>query len=119
EQGEEAAVLDLEAESVDGRHILEALRHIDEPDVGDTRHLCRRVHDSARTSPRIETIWSNSWCPATSGGEIWMTGSPRSSARQMSPRSKSAGERKPRSSVSHSSSSKVCRVSLSFTSSMA
>ena len=62
---------------------------------------------------------SNSSCPATSGGEIWTTGSPRSSARQISPRSKSFGERNPRSSSSHSSSEKLARVSLSLTSSIA
>ena len=72
---------------------------------------------SARTSPRMPTISSISASVATSGGEIWTTGSPRSSARQISPASKSAGERNPRSSVSHSSSAKVSLVSLSWTSS--
>ena len=76
-------------------------------------------HASVRTSPRIPVISSNSACVATSGGEIWTTGSPRSSARQISPFSNSRGDRKPRSSVSHSSSENVSRVSLSFTSSSA
>ena len=35
---------------------------------------------SVRTSPRIPVISSNCSGPATSGGEIWITGSPRSSA---------------------------------------
>src|SRR5262249_53351072 len=78
-----------------------------------------RCQASARTSPRIPTISENSSSPATSGGEIWTTGSPRSSARQMSPCSKSRGERNPRRSVSDSSWSNVSRVSLSFTSSSA
>ena len=73
---------------------------------------------SASTSPRIPTISSISASPATSGGEIWTTGSPRSSARQIRPASNSAGERKPRSSDSHSASSNVSLVSLSLTSSM-
>ena len=45
------------------------------------------------TSPRMPTISSNSAWPATSGGEIWITGSPRSSARQIIPASQSAVER--------------------------
>ena len=40
---------------------------------------------SVSTSPRIPTISSNSSCVAISGGEIWTTGSPRSSARQIKP----------------------------------
>ena len=48
---------------------------------------------SVRTSPRIDVISSNSAWPATRGGEIWITGSPRSSARQIIPASKSAFER--------------------------
>ena len=52
-----------------------------------------RVPASVSTSPRIPTISSNSACPATSGGEIWSTGSPRSSARQIIPASKSAFDR--------------------------
>jgi len=39
----------------------------------------------------------NSSGPATSGGESWTTGSPRFSARQIRPSSKSLGERKSRS----------------------
>ena len=49
---------------------------------------------------------SNSSGPATSDGDSWITGSPRSSARQMSPSSSSRFERKPRMSHSHSSSVK-------------
>jgi hypothetical protein len=48
-----------------------------------------------------------------------MTGSPRSSARQMSPREKSSPVRKPRSSHSDSSSEKDSFVSRSLTSSIA
>jgi hypothetical protein len=71
-----------------------------------------RCEASVSTSPRMETISSISAWSATSGGEICTTGSPRSSARQMRPASKSRGERKPRKSVSHSSSLKVSRVLL-------
>src|SRR5687767_2783382 len=81
--------------------------------------LFTRSPASASTSPRMPTISSNCSCLATSGGEIWITGSPRSSARQIRPRSNSALERKPRSSHSHSSSVNVSRVSLSLTSSSA
>ena len=45
----------------------------------------RRRCASASTSPRIPTISSISASPATSGGEICTTGSPRSSARQIRP----------------------------------
>src|SRR5204863_5786720 len=78
-----------------------------------------RLQAWVRTSPRIPTISPNSCGPATSGGEICTTGSPRSSARQIRPCSNSAGERKPRRSVSDSSSLNVSRVSLSLTSSSA
>ena len=44
-------------------------------------------------------ISSNCSGPAISGGESWITGSPRSSARQISPRLNSSPERKPRSSA--------------------
>src|SRR5688572_3018318 len=81
--------------------------------------LFTRSPASASTSPRIPTISSNCSCLATSGGEIWITGSPRSSARQIRPRSNSALERKSRSSHSHSASVNVSRVSLSLTSSSA
>ena len=33
-------MLDLKAESVDRRDIVEALRHLGEPDVGDPGHQC-------------------------------------------------------------------------------
>src|SRR5712691_300170 len=74
---------------------------------------------SASTSPRMPTSSSNSFGPAISGSEICSTGSPRSSARQIRPRSNIVGERKPRSIDSDSSSSNVSRVSLSFTNSRA
>ena len=41
-----------------------------------------RVHASVRTPRRIPSISSNSGLPIVSGGASWMTGSPRSSARQ-------------------------------------
>ena len=47
--------------------------------------LRRRRCASASTSPRMPTISSISASPATSGGEICTTGSPRSSARQIRP----------------------------------
>ena len=53
-----------------------------------------------------------------SGGASWMTGSPRSSARQYSPASNRAVDRKPRISFSDSSALNVSRVALSLTSSM-
>ena len=56
--------------------------------------------------------------PMVSGGASCTTGSPRSSARQYSPASNSAFDRKPRSSRSDSSSLKVVSVALSLTSSM-
>ena len=62
---------------------------------------------SERTSRRIASISSNCSVSAISGGESWITGSPRSSARQIRPRLKSAPERKPRSSCSDSSSLKL------------
>src|SRR5205823_5770793 len=83
------------------------------------RQCSIRSQASSSTSPRILTSSSNSASPATSGGEIWITGSPRSSARQISPRSKSPGERNSRSSRSPSTSENVSRVSLFLTSSSA
>src|SRR5205814_6928679 len=85
--------------------------------VGDQR--ASRDHASDKTSPRMPVISSNSALPAMSGGEIWTTGSPRSSARQISPRSNSAFDRNPRKSDSDSSSENDARVSLSLTSSIA
>ena len=61
---------------------------------------------------------SNSGWPMVSGGASWTTGSPRSSARQYRPASKSALDRKPRSIDSDSASVKVYRVTLSLTSSI-
>src|SRR5262249_57758876 len=129
----EAAGLDLERQVVDRDDVVEPLRHAVQTDVRRRRgrglawcgrrglrlvhsaHLEILSHASWRTSPSMPAIWSNSSRSATSGGEIWMTGSPRSSARQISPRSKIRGERKPLSRVSHSSSEKVSPVALSFT----
>jgi hypothetical protein len=46
---------------------------------------------SVSTSPRMPAISSNSFCVATSGGEIWSTGSPRR------PRGRSGRRRRVRS----------------------
>ena len=78
------------------------------------RH-CAAVQPLA-TPPRApgaarRSISSNCSGPAISGGESWITGSPRSSARQISPRRNISAERKPRSSHSHSSSVNVSLVS--------
>src|SRR5262249_36939371 len=78
-----------------------------------------RSQASSSTPPRIRTSSSNSASPATSGGEIWITGSPRSSARQIRPRSNSCGERKSRSKRSDSPSVNPSLVSLFLTSSSA
>src|SRR6185503_18567212 len=51
-------------------------RLLDPPRLGQ-----RRCQASSSTVPRMPTISSHSDGPATSGGEIWITGSPRSSAR--------------------------------------
>ena len=48
---------------------------------------------SSSTGRRIASISANCSGPAIRGGESWMTGSPRSSARQISPRSYSSAER--------------------------
>ena len=78
----------------------------------------RRAHASVSTPRRICSISSNSAWPQISGGASWMTGSPRSSARQYRPASNRALDRKPRSRRSDSSSLKVSLVALSLTSSM-
>ena len=57
--------------------------------------------------------------PLISGGESWTTGSPRSSARQISPRLNSSALRNPRSRSSDCSWVKDCLVSWSLTSSSA
>src|SRR5438132_1631502 len=119
EEREEAAPLDLEGQTVDGDDVVESLRDVVETDVRGARHRAMRVHASESVSPRIDAIWSNSCCVATSGGEICTTGSPRSSERQINPLWNKRGERNPRSRVSHSSSSNDSRVSLSLTSSTA
>ena len=61
---------------------------------------------SSRTGRRMPSISSKCSGWAMSGGESWMTGSPRSSARQIRPRRNSSPERNSRSSHSDSSSSK-------------
>ena len=48
---------------------------------------------SSRTGRSTARISSNCSGPAISGGASWMTGSPRSSARQISPRAKTSAER--------------------------
>src|SRR5258707_219797 len=70
---------------------------------------------SVSTLRRICSISSKCSWVQVSGGESWITGSPRSSARQISPASNSACDRKPRSRRSDSSSSNVSRVVLSLT----
>src|SRR5581483_1108798 len=90
---------------------------------GERRRLLERYwircHASSNTSPRVPVMTSNSCCVAMSGGEIWMTGSPRSSALQMRPFSNSRGERNSRRSDSVTSYGKPSLVSLSRTSSSA
>ena len=54
--------------------------------VLDGQHRATRSLASVRTGRRIDSISANSSGPAISGGASWMTGSPRSSTRQMSPR---------------------------------
>src|SRR4029079_10610840 len=49
-------------------------------------HLLRRSQASSSTGRRTPTISSNCSVSAISGGESWITGSPRSSARQIRPR---------------------------------
>jgi hypothetical protein len=77
-----------------------------------------RAHASVSTARRICSISLKCSWPQISGGDSWITGSPRSSARQTSPASNRACDRKPRSSRSDSSSVNVSRVALSRTSSM-
>src|SRR5262249_35500994 len=60
EQREEAAALDLETEVVDRDDVVELLRDVDEPHIRLLRHCRTLVQASASTSPRMETIWSNS-----------------------------------------------------------
>ena len=60
--------------TLERRRRLYGIRLLEPPDPAYIR--CQA---SASTSPRIPTSSSNSLCPAISGGEIWTTGSPRSS----------------------------------------
>lgn len=78
----------------------------------------RMDHASVSTDRRMPSISSNSGWPMISGGANWITGSPRSSARQYRPASNSALDRNPRRSRSASSSLNVSLVALSLTSSM-
>ena len=86
--------------------------------IGCYSPQCSRSDASSSTGRRTERISSNCSGPAISGGESWITGSPRSSARQISPRLNISGERKPRSSHSSSSPVNVSLVSWSRTSSI-
>ena len=61
------------------------------PEAAPRRYI--RRHASERTSRSVDAMKSISSCPQISGGDSWTTGSPRSSARQISPASKSAPER--------------------------
>ena len=58
-----------------------------------TSSVRTRCHASESTSRRVSTMKSISVWPQMSGGESWTTGSPRSSARQISPASNSAPDR--------------------------
>src|SRR5437763_10476731 len=80
---------------------------------------CIRSAASVSTGRSTASISANCSGPAISGGESWITGSPRSSARHMRPRRKSSPDRKPRRSTSDSSSVNDSLVVLSLTSSMA
>lgn len=61
--------------------------------LGEVSDAQIRRHASVRTSCNVSTMKSISVWPQMSGGESWMTGSPRSSARQISPASNSAPDR--------------------------
>ena len=109
EHGEEAAAPDVERDLVDGGDVLESLRQVDEADVdvGLGRRCGRHrtcPHAASRTSPRMPAISSNSCCAAISGGEIWIDGVAAVVGAADQPLLEERGERKPRSSVSHSSS---------------
>src|SRR6185312_2921256 len=81
-----------------------------EAELGD-QAFDGELHDAIRslaslsTGRSTATISSNCSGPAISGGDSCTIGSPRSSVRQISPRRNSSPDRKPRSSVSASSSS--------------
>ncbi len=74
-----------------GRHGLPPQREPLIPRSVPRRYI--RRHASERTSRSVPAMKSISSCPQISGGDSWTTGSPRSSARQISPASKSAPER--------------------------
>ncbi len=77
----------------------------DDPDVEVAENVADGQHSSARlsaamrreassrTGRRAASISSNCSGPAISGGENWITGSPRSSERQIRPRWNSSGLR--------------------------
>ena len=58
-----------------------------------TADQATRLHASDSTVRNVVSIWSNCSGPHIRGGASWMTGSPRSSARQISPDSNSAPDR--------------------------
>ena len=61
--------------------------------VGPERPAHIRSRAPSRTERSRCSMSSNSGCPIVSGGASWMTGSPRSSARQYSPASRRALDR--------------------------
>ena len=73
--------------SRDGQHLLERPSRlaVGVPTV-DWPWTCIRSPASVSTGRRIASISSNCSGPAISGGDSWITGSPRSSARQIRPR---------------------------------
>jgi hypothetical protein len=62
-------------------------------DLAGIRASYRWFRPSVSTERRICSIWPNSGWPIVSGGASWITGSPRSSARQYRPASNRAVER--------------------------
>src|SRR5207245_10891299 len=85
---------------------------------GSPQHWGQRqilVQACVSTLRRICSISSKCSWVQVSGGASWITGSPRSSARQISPASNRACDRKPRSSRSDSSSVNVSLVVFSLT----
>src|SRR5882724_3719055 len=73
------------------------------PLPADTDKNYSRFQASVRVTRRICSISSKCSWVQMSGGESWMTGSPRSSARQTRPASNRACDKKPRSNRSDSS----------------
>ena len=52
EEAEELAVAHLEVDVVDGEHVAERLRHLDEPDVDIWHVRAPRIRASAEAAPR-------------------------------------------------------------------